>query len=210
MGDIVKLPVQVSKPGYRRVRKRAHAESSNQLDLFSQNTSGAEILEFAPAGVGAFEHALLCDEHDDPRAGALYAKAIEENDHVTDALCNLGIIASKLGNSVKALDCFSKCLSQDPRHCEAHYNLANLYFDLNDFRLAQLHFELAAQIEPGFANALFNLALVQSINNEPGAALSSLAKYKELASDAEVRIVQELLATIEKSLPVARNGMPSA
>jgi hypothetical protein len=35
-------------------------------------------------------------------------------------------------------------LKNEPRHVEAHYNLANLYFDAGDLQLAKLHYESAA------------------------------------------------------------------
>ena len=55
---------------------------------------------------------------------------------------------------------FTLSLKNDPRHVEAHYNLANLYYDAGDLQLAKLHYEAAAQIEPGFSLVYFNLSLV--------------------------------------------------
>ena len=64
---------------------------------------------------------------------------------------------------------------------------------------------MAAEIDPSFPNIYFNLALVQAINNDLGAAVSSLTKYQELVSDAEGRIAGELLDTLKKSLAAAKN-----
>ena len=205
MAQILKLPVQTSKLGYRRVRKRAKAaENPAQLDLFPAGK--AQILEFTPPGLSPFELALMSDERGDSRAAELYAKAIDEQDCVADAFCNLGIIESQNGNITRAFDCFTTCLKHNPRHIEAHYNLANLYFDQNDFRLAQLHFEIAAEVDPAFANAFFNLALAQAINGEPDAALRTLDAYKRLVSEDEARIAEELLANLKKSAIGARNS----
>src|SRR6267378_1151766 len=157
MGQILKFPAQTSKFGYKRVRKRAKAaESPDQLHLFPRPT--AQILNFGPE-LSRFEQALMLDERGDPLATELYARAIAEQDCVADACCNLGIIESQKGNTTKAFDCFTTSLKYNPRHSEAHYNLGNLYFDLNDFRLAQNHYEMAATVEPSFANTYFNLAL---------------------------------------------------
>lgn len=204
MAQILKLPVQATKLGYKRVRKRCHVVDPNQLDLFPRTR--AQILDFTPPGLSPFEQALMWDERGDIRAAELYAKAIDQQDCVADALCNLGIIESQRGNTIKAFDCFTTCLKHDPRHSEAHYNLANLYFDQNDFRLAQLHFEMAAELEPTFANAFFNLALVQAINNELEAALSALFKYQQLVSEEEGRIAQELVESLRKSVTAAMNS----
>src|SRR2546423_4351554 len=178
MAQILKFPAQASKLGFKRVKKRKQpAENPDQLHLFAQQT--AQILQFVPE-LSRFEHALLLDEHGDPKAAELYAKAIEEHDCVADAYCNLGIIESQKGNTTKAFDCFTTSLKFNPRHFEAHYNLGNLYFDVNDFRLAQIHYEMAGGVDPSFPNVYFNLALVQSINNDLGAAISALTKYQEL------------------------------
>jgi len=203
MAQILKFPLPASKFGYKRVRQRAKpAENPNQLHLFPQPT--AQILSFA-SGLSWFEQALLVDERGDGHAAELYRKAIEEHDCVADAYCNLGIIESKRGNIANAFDCFTTSLRQNPRHFEAHYNLGIMYFDVDDFRLAQLHYELAVEIDPTFPNVHFNLALVQAINNDLGAAVSTLTRYQELVSADEGRNVEELLEILRKSLTAAKH-----
>ena len=202
MGQIIKFPGQASKFGFKRVKKRAAAEHPDQLSLFPQPT--AQILNFAPE-LRWFEQALLLDERGNPGAAECYQKAIEENDCVPDAYCNLGIIESQKGNTTKAFDCFTTSLKHDPRHTEAHYNLGNLYFDANDFRLAQIHYELAAEVDPSFPNVYFNLALVQAINNELAAAVSALTKYQALVSEVERRNADELLSNLKRTLAAAKN-----
>ena len=198
MGEILKFPGEATRLGYSRVRKRGRcAGDPNQLDLFLPPP--ARISQFA-AALGPFEHALMSDERGDGEAAELYARAIENQDCVADAFCNLGIIESKRGNTAKAFDCFTSCLKLDPRHSKAHYNLANLYFEVNDFRLAQIHYEMAAEVEPGFANVYFNLALVRAINQELAAAIDSLAKYQQLVSAEEARHADELLRSLRQTL----------
>lgn len=204
MAQILKFPIQASKFGYKRVKKCAKAaENPDQLQLFSQPM--AQILDFAPE-LSRFEQALMLDERGDLKAAELYAKAIEEHDCVADAYCNLGIIESQKGNTNKAFDCFTTSLKYNPRHSEAHYNLGNLYFEVNDFRLAQIHYEMVGEIDPSFANVYFNLALVQAINNDLAAAISSLTKYQELVSEDEGRNADELLHNLKKSLAAAKNS----
>jgi tetratricopeptide (TPR) repeat protein len=204
MAQIIKFPAQTSKLGYKRVRKRAQQpEGHDQLDLFP--APKAQILDFA-AGLSRFEQALLFDERGDAKAAELYAKAIEDQDCVADAYCNLGIIESQKGNTARAFDCFTTALKHDPRHSEAHYNLGNLYFDVNDFRLAQIHYEMAGEVDPAFANVYFNLALVQVINNDLVAAIAALTKYQHLVSRDEGRNAEELLHNLKKSLAAAKNS----
>jgi Flp pilus assembly protein TadD len=204
MGQILKFPARASKFGYKRARKCAKAaENPDQLNLFSQPT--AQILSFAPP-LSPFEQALMSDERGDLKAAELYAKAIENQDCVADAYCNLGIIESQKGNTAKAFDCFTTSLKHNPRHSEAHYNLGNLYFDVNDFRLAQVHYEMAGEVDPSFANVYFNLALVQAINNDLAAAVGTLTRYQELVSEEEARHAEELLHTLKKSMAAAKNS----
>jgi len=208
MAQILKFPVQASKLGYKRVKKRAHpAESQDQLHLFSLPT--AQILDFAP-DLSRFEQALLFDERGDAKAAELYAKAIAENDCVADAYCNLGIIESQKGNNAKAFDCFTTSLKHDPRHSESHYNLGNLYFDENDLRCALIHYEMAVAVAPSFPNVYFNLGLVQALNNELEAAVNSLSRYQELVPEDEGRIAEELLHILKKSLAAAKPSRFSA
>ena len=203
MAQILKFPAPASKFGYKRVRKRARAaENPDQLHLFPQ--AAAQILDFAPES-SRFEQALMLDERGDPKAAELYAKAISEQDCVADAYCNLGIIESQKGNTAKAFDCFTTSLKYDPRHSEAHYNLGNLYFDVNDLRLAQVHYEMAGEVDPSFANVYFNLALVQAIRNDLGAAVSALTRYQELVPADEARNADELLHNLRKSLAASGN-----
>lgn len=203
MGEIVKFPAEGSKLGYKRVRKRSAVEDPGQLRLFPPAT--APLLSFA-SPLSPFEQALMLDERGDDKAADLYFKAIEDQDRVADAYCNLGIIESQKGNTTKAFDCFTTSLKHDPRHSEAHYNLGNLYFELNDFRLAQTHYEMAGEVDPSFASAYFNLALVQSINKDFPAAIAALTKYQGLVSRAEARNAEELLRNFKESLAASKGS----
>src|ERR1043166_3244508 len=194
MGQILKFPVQASKLGYKRVKRRARAaENPDQLHLFPQPPG--EILSFT-CGLSCFEQALMLDERADSKAAELYRQAIDEEDCVADAWCNLGIIESQKGNTAKAFDCFTTSLKHDPRHSESHYNLGNLYFEVNDLRLAQIHYEMAGEVDPLFASVYFNLALVQAIRNDLRAAINSLTRYQELVSLDEARHADELLLNL--------------
>ena len=198
MGDVLKFPSEATRLGYRRVRKRGRqTEDPNQLDLFA--TPLAPVATFASAS-SPFELALSSDERGEGQAADLYARAIASDDCVADAFCNLGILESKQGHTAKAFDCFTTALKHDPRHTEAHYNLANLYFEVNDFRLAQIHYEIAAEVDPSFANAYFNLALVQSLNHELAGAIDTLLKYQQLVTREEARNADDLLRVLRKSL----------
>ncbi len=192
-----------SKFGFERVKKRkkTDVERQGQLNLFAATVG--RILHL-PRNVSPFEEALMLDERGDRKAAELYWKAISESDSAADAYCNLGILESQAGKTVKAFDCFTKSLKHDPRHFESHYNLGNLYFEVGDLRLARLHFEVAAELEPNFPNVYFNLGLVHAMNEDFSAAVEALSKYKELTPQQEGSKADELLASLKRSLTARR------
>ncbi len=182
MKKIIPFPAkQPAKFGFARVKRRRQ-EHPQQLNLFSPNLGEIRRL---PTNFGPFEEALQLEERDDGRAEELYRQAIAEGHFVADAYCNLGIIESQAGRLTKAFDCFTKALEQDPRHFEAHYNLGNLYFDGNELRLARMHYELAAEINPAFPNLYYNLGLVLALLEEKRAAIDAFARYQLLAPPEE-------------------------
>ena len=63
---------------------------------------------------------------------------------------------------------------------------------------------MAAEVEPSFANAYFNLSLVHAINNDFNAAVAALSKYRQLVPEPEGRIAEELLESLKKSLSAGK------
>jgi tetratricopeptide (TPR) repeat protein len=199
MAKVIQLEVTPTPPklGYKRARKKKDLEKKGQLNLFRQPEPQIHHL---PSRFTPFEEALILDEQGNPGAQEAYLKAILENDSIADAYCNLGILESKNRNTAKAFDYFTKCLQLEPRHLEAHYNLANFYFEVNDYRLSKLHYEIAAEIEPEFPNIYFNLALVYALSDEFKDAINALYKYKELAPEEEGKKADNLLAGLQRTL----------
>lgn len=205
MAQIINFPAPAPKFGYKRVRTRSRpVESPDQLHLLFQPT--ATILAFE-SGLSSFEQALMLDERGDVRGAAeKYLRAIESEECVADSYCNLGIIQSRQGNTAKAFDSFTTALKTDPRHCEAHYNLGNLYFDVDDYRLARVHYQIAAGIDPAFPNVYFNLALVEAVLGDFAAAVATLTTYRQMVSAEEGRKAEALLESLKKSLAAARDS----
>ncbi len=191
---------------FRRVRdlrsqgqtiRQIEAELQGQLSLFRvQEGRVARLLT-------PFEEALLLHEQGDLKAVEYYLEAISEGDNVAEAYCNLAIINLEEGDASKALDQLTLSLKHDPRHVEAHYNLANLYYDHGNFHLARLHYEAATQIEPGFSLVYFNLALVYHRMNLAPAAWTALQHYRELEpDDKDLDALSDLLqAMANRSAP---------
>jgi tetratricopeptide (TPR) repeat protein len=178
------------KFGLQPVRKRKtdNPRKPGQLDLFT----GGKILKLNQ--LSPFDEALLFDQQGDRAiARQQYQKAIDAQDSVADAYCNLGIIESQDGNYPKAIDCFTKALKEDPRHNVAHYNLANLYSEVGNYPLARIHYEIAIELEPEFANSYFNLGLTLANLKEYSKAIELFNAYKLHAPDEEHQQTNELI-----------------
>ncbi|MBI4766137.1 MAG: tetratricopeptide repeat protein [Deltaproteobacteria bacterium] len=196
MDKIIPFPAQkTSKFGFERVKKLR--EIPARLNRFPPGPG--RILRL-PTHLSSFEEALLLDEREDRRAADSYRRAISEDDCMADAYCNLGIIESKAGRMAKAFDCFTKSLEQDPRHFESHYNLGNLYFEEDNLRLARMHYELAAEINPASPNLYFNLGLVLALLDEKKAAVNAFLNYQRLAPREERKNADDLITGLKRSL----------
>jgi tetratricopeptide (TPR) repeat protein len=199
MAKIFTLPVDApAKFGFKPVerRRKKGRASPGQLELFAPRV---RILSL-PTGLTPFEEALLLHERGDSRAAEHYRRAISRNDCTADAYCNLGIIESEAGNQDAAFDCFIQSLKHDSAHFESHYNLGNLYFETGNLRAARAHYEVASSLRRDFANLYFNLGLVQAMSDDLRGALTTLGKFRKLASESEGQNVDELLASLRESV----------
>lgn len=199
MSNILKLHQQ--KPlrlGHKKVSKNklSKLEDEGQLNLFKKKK--AKIISMGE-GLSPFDLAFKQDEQNSESARKSYLKAIEEEDRIADAYCNLGIIEAKSANDVKAIDYFSQALLHSPRHYEAHFNLANIYFDNENYPLAKLHYQTAIEIEPNDANVYYNLGLVLALQEEIIESIDSLSNYVSLVKENEATKAKELITTLKLS-----------
>lgn len=213
--NVIRFPVEaVSKRGHTRARPEAKArrnraarmEREGQLNMFEGPAPPAERMGEVvplPLRLSAFEEALLLEESGDERAEEVYRRATGDEDFAADAWCNLGVLKSHQGHFDEAFDCFTRSLTCDPRHTESHYNIGNLYFDMGDLRLARGHYEIAAEIDPDFPSAHFNLGLVTALAEDYPAAYQAFSRYRDLAPAAEARVATELLASIRSAMQLS-------
>ncbi|GAB4245640.1 MAG: hypothetical protein Tsb0034_24280 [Ekhidna sp.] len=170
-------------------------EDYGQLNIFDQLEDTTPVLSL-PKSNSFFEEALLLDEQNQPEAEKYYLLAVENDESVEDALCNLGILKSGQGNLTKAIDYLTLCLKKNPRHFEAHYNLGNVYSDLGNLELAKVHYELSTEIEPTYPNSFYNLGLVLISMKKYQEAIQCINKFVELAPSSEHQIANELIKTL--------------
>jgi tetratricopeptide (TPR) repeat protein len=198
MTKVVKFPIPTpEKFGPLRARKKrdTNLEKHGQLNLFT----GGKVIKLNK--LSTLEEALLIDDQGNKQeARKLYLRAIDGGDSLADAYCNLGIIEWEEGNQTRAIDYFTLALSHDPRHYEAHYNLANLYGEIGDFRLAKAHYNISIEIEPSFPNNYFNLGLTLAMNKEFAEAIQVLNKYRQLTSPDERKEADSLIEKLMGAL----------
>lgn len=190
---------------FRRIRelrnrgltvRRIESELHGQMNLF--NKSGGRLIPL-PVRRTPFEEALILHEQGDEKAVKMYNLAILQGECISDAYCNLGILEFEKNETAKAFDHFTNAMKHDPRHFESHFNLAHLYFEAGDYRLARLHYEISAVLEPNSAGAYYNLGLIYAVGGELTEAIEALNKAKELSTGEERVQVEELLLNLKKA-----------
>ncbi|MCB0280696.1 MAG: hypothetical protein KDD94_14395 [Calditrichaeota bacterium] len=199
MAEILQFkPRETEKFGFKKVQKKEiDPISDQQMDLFRSQKAG---LLHLPVQVDPFDLALMLDEQNDPKAVEAYKLAVEGSESIPDAYCNLAIIYSKNGQLDDAFDSLSKALVTDSRHFESHYNIANLYFDISNYRLAMYHYQFAAKINDQYPNLFFNLGLTLAMNSDYSLALQALNHYIEFEDIENTEKADELIDRIKKSI----------
>jgi tetratricopeptide (TPR) repeat protein len=75
----------------------------------------------------------------------------------------------------EAITAYLKVLDMDPMHAAAHINLGTLYYNRQDYALAERHYRSAIQIDPRYALAHFDLG---NVLDETGRVEEAINTYK--------------------------------
>lgn len=75
----------------------------------------------------------------------------------------------------EAIDIYLKVLEMDPQHAAAHINLGTLYYNRQEYGLAEKHYRSAIQIDPRYALAYFDLG---NVLDETGRIAEAIDTYK--------------------------------
>lgn len=75
----------------------------------------------------------------------------------------------------EAISIYLKVLEMDPAHAAAHINLGTLYYNRQDYSLAERHYRSAIQIDPRYALAYFDLG---NVLDETGRVQEAINTYK--------------------------------
>jgi tetratricopeptide (TPR) repeat protein len=75
----------------------------------------------------------------------------------------------------EAIAAYHKVLDLDPNHAAAHINLGTLYYNRQDFGLAERHYRQAIEADPRYALAYFDLG---NVLDETGRVQEAVLTYK--------------------------------
>ena len=193
MENVIKFPLKVAPGEFKRARLR-RKHNPNQLSF---------LFALSVRPDGSFDEGREAqDRGEREEAARLYRRVIEGGgDGVADAYCNLGILEFEAGRPAKAVDCFARSLGSDPRHLCSHNNLGNLYFEREDYRLAELHYEISVELHPADPDVYYYLGISYAKNGKYARAIETLREFQGL-SPGEARKADTLLC----SLRHARRG----
>jgi tetratricopeptide (TPR) repeat protein len=79
------------------------------------------------------------------------------------------------GTQTEAIAAYHKVLEIDPQHAAAHINLGTLYYNRQDFSLAERHYRQAIETDPRYALAYFDLG---NVLDETGRVQEAIQTYK--------------------------------
>jgi tetratricopeptide (TPR) repeat protein len=75
----------------------------------------------------------------------------------------------------EAITTYQRVLAMDPVHAAAHINLGTLYYNRQEYGLAERHYRSAIQIDPRYALAYFDLG---NVLDETGRVEDAINTYK--------------------------------
>jgi DNA-binding transcriptional MerR regulator len=116
----------------------------------------------------------------DEQAAHCFRRALGLDPGLAPAHTNLGNIAYRRGDRLRARESFETALSLDPDQPEARFNLANLILEEGDLELAVAELRRVLQIAPDFADAHFNLAVALERLGGRAQARAHLERYINL------------------------------
>ena len=85
------------------------------------------------------------------------------------------------GTQTEAIAAYQKVLDLEPEHAAAHINLGTLYYNRQDFNLAEKHYRLALVADPRYALAHFDLGNVLDETGRVQEAIQTYATALQLA-----------------------------
>ncbi|HVN26633.1 MAG TPA: tetratricopeptide repeat protein [Candidatus Paceibacterota bacterium] len=88
-----------------------------------------------------------------PQLDAAASPAAGTDNH--GELMNQALTCAEFGQKLEAVRIYKKIVSENPRHFQAHYNVASLLMGMGEYEKARDHFLAASNVDPRNADACF-------------------------------------------------------
>lgn len=153
----------------------------------NSSKGAASVETLAPSQLERYQQALSKLEEAQPKdAEKLLENLVRERADVAELWINLALSQYQQNKSSAAEKTVNQILVSFPGVAQAH-NLAGLLaVEEGEFKQAEQHYAQALKISPSYANALYNMALLQDVylRNIPS-AVDYYNRYLALAEDDE-------------------------
>ena len=150
-------------------------------DAATAAAAGAEAAPGMDAADEAFEKALELEDADPAAARAAYEACLRADEHHLEARLNLGRLLHLDGRLEEAEKIYR---STQCGEAILSFNLAVLLEDFERESEAMAEYRRALALDPGFADAHFNLARLHERAGHPKEALRHLLAYRRLMNDS--------------------------
>jgi len=107
-----------------------------------------------------------------PKAKEYFGKAVAINPDLTQTWMAWGLVCYDLGDNYLAASALTRAIHQTPTDAKAHNYLGVVVEKLGWLDAAESELRRAIELEPGYANAHFNLALMYLDRKPPGVELA--------------------------------------
>ncbi len=144
--------------------------------------AGTRAMGVAVAADEAFDKALELEDTDPAAARAAYEACLAADEHHLEARLNLGRLLHLDGRLEEAEKIYRSTQSGE---AILSFNLAVLLEDFERDSEAMAEYRHALALDPGFADAHFNLARLHERAGHPKEALRHLLAYRRLMNDHE-------------------------
>ena len=81
-----------------------------------------------------------------------------------------------MASQAEAIDAYKQAIELDPTHAAAHINLGTLYYNRQNYSLAETHYRKAIEVDPKYALAYFDLG---NVLDETGRLQEAIRAYKQ-------------------------------
>ena len=138
-------------------------------------------------------------------ARAAFRKALELNPYNSAILNNLAELSRSEGKKNDAIELYASAIASDPMYVEPYLNVARLFLDLSEFKLAEPYVRKTLEIEPDNPEAHFMLGIIANITNRAEEAVTHF--QEALRHDTEQPSVLTNLGTAFRGIGDANRAI---